>query len=281
MNDHLLKMMEFRAFSFETDPEYVVDMHRAQEILEGSWFDREDTLKMYNKMVLRAKGSSWLLTVAKAVVGYADAITCNEGGFITRWRLHPDFRHPKVAKILFNGLKTIGRKRDWNSMTLYADNAEVAQDIESAGIPRDRCFQWISLGEVEPLTGALVDYCPMSLTQALDQNFLPFLGCPLPPSFLITRSFLAYEYGAFSFRKPDFYRIPVGDILYTALYDGREWFIFRKEKNNADSESIKRLLSAIASFSPGRILLSEKAIEKADMVPASDETFWDFFIPEV
>jgi hypothetical protein len=275
--EDLFKLIEFRPFAFDSDLEFVVDMHRAGETLEGSWFDTESTLRMYHKMVLRANGSSWVLAFNRAIVGWADLIGRGKIGHVIRWRIHPDYRqNPKISKMLLDNLKIVARKREMESLNLFADSGEVIEDLESIGEKRDRAYQWVTLHDVDPLHGAEVTYIKKSLHEALAEEYINFLGPPFPPQFIVSRSFLAFEYGAFYFRNPEFYLIHVGDVPYHILFDGREWFVFRKQKSPSDADSVKRILSVIASFGSGRILLSEKAIEKAEVVPASDEVLWDF-----
>ncbi|MFZ2957830.1 MAG: hypothetical protein WA705_13165 [Candidatus Ozemobacteraceae bacterium] len=277
--EDLLRRLEFRPFSYEADPDSLVDMHRCREILEGSWLDDIDTCRMHHKMVTRACGSSWVIVVAKAIIGYADLVGMKDGsGVVCRWRLHSDFHHPRVAARLFQGLKEQAKIRSLNSLTFFADHPEVLTDLEEIGIKRDRSYQWIRPDQEEEL-GPEAPSATLNqpLSDFLEMDFRPFLGSPLAPGFLLARSFLAAEYGVFHHCKPLMIEITVDGVRFPACHDGREWFVFRTAKRPGDAQAIRPILANLAKNKPGRILMTQKAIELAKIIPASEEIFWDLY----
>lgn len=277
--EDLIKRIEFRYFSFETDPEFVVDMHRCLEVLEGSWFDQEETFRMHQKMVTRACGSSWIAVIGRAVVGYADLLEATPGnGCVFSWRLHPDFRHPKIVKFMIEGLKEQAKKRGWSSLTILAGTADTLQDLEKIGLAKDRQYQWINLSEFDDPGLIEPEALQKTISEMLEEKFIPYLGTPLPPGFVLARAFMASDYGRFNYRKPRLFSLFLNGIMYTACFDGREWFVFRKGKDPADADHIKTVLGTLAGLHEGRILVSKGAIEKAELVAASEESVWDVFL---
>lgn len=276
--DDIFRKLEFRPFSYETDPEFVVDMFRAFEILEGSWFDAENTCRMYQKIVSRVSGTSWVLSFSRAVIAYADIVSFNDrDAFVTRWAVHPDFQHPKVSRKMLDGLIQEAAKRKFNSLTLFAGNPESFGNFESIGLKRDRLYQWVMTGDVQTVPGITANSMNKG-REAIDEDFLPFLGSPLPPRFSLAKAFMAAGYGVFNYRSPDLIKIEVAGVPYFAFHDGREWFVFRKSRNPKDSEAIEPILGALGAYKMGRILLSEKAYKMAQALPASREMFWDYFL---
>jgi hypothetical protein len=78
--------------------------------------------------------------------------------------------------------------------------------------------------------------------------------------------------------KPELYRIIFNSRPYVACYDGREWHIFREGNFKGEPEAILPILRTVGSLKGGKILLSSKAIEKADIAPASNGVCHDFYI---
>jgi hypothetical protein len=277
--DDLIRRIEFRPFSYEADPEYVVDMHRSFEVLEGSWFDTEETCRYYQKMVLKALGSSWVISIARAVIGYADLLPLEKGtGFVPRLRLHADYRHPKVTRTLLKGLVAEAKKREYTALVFFADTSEVADELEKSAITKDRPYKWANLLDLETSQTFSTREHEGNRFELLNTPFLPYLGSPLPPNFVIWRSFLAADYGVFNFHHPHFHEILIEDSTYVSCFDGREWFVFRQNKHPEDGNRIRAVLEALSSLSHGRILLSGKALEKSGLTAVTEETLWDFFL---
>ena len=171
---HILKNLEFRAFSYESDPEYLVDMFRAFEVLEGSWFDAEDTCRMYQKMVTRSGGTSWATFFGKAIIGYADLLRFSPtDAFVGRWSVHPDFHHPAVIRKMTESLRVEAAKRGFQRLTFFADKVETVADFESIGWPKDRMYQWAMVGDLEaPPTSPALNSVKKGL-EVVDQEYLP------------------------------------------------------------------------------------------------------------
>jgi fermentation-respiration switch protein FrsA (DUF1100 family) len=278
---HILRHLEFREFLYESDPEYLVDMFRAFEVLEGSWFDTEETCRMYQKMVVRAGGTSWAIFFGSAIIGYADLIRNSDtAAFVGRWTIHPDFHHPAVVRTMTDSLTIEAAKRGFHSLTFYADKQETVDDLESIGWAKDRMYQWAMVGDVEPVPVAsppAVRTVKVGL-EAVDHGYLSFLGSPQPPAFALAKAVMAAEYAVFHHRKPEFIEIAFGENTFLGCHDGREWFVLRSDKCPGDAEAIRLVLEALGEAKCGRILLSENAMTKADLVPANEERFWDFFL---
>lgn len=280
MMNNLLRRLEFREFSYEEDPESVVDMQRCREILDGGWLDSAETCRMNHKMVVRTPGSSWVLAFGHTIFGYADMVPAGDGtGCVITWRLHPDFRHPIVARKLLDGLTQQARLRNYSGLVFLADGEEMLTDLERIGLKRDRSYGWVQPADLEP--GPKAESQPVSLTldEAMGEALLPFLGPPLPPRFVLVRSFMAASYGVFHHARPALYRLRVQSVDYLACFDGREWFVFRKARHELDREAIRPILATLASLHSGRILLSKKAAEAAALPFQNDATLWDLFHP--
>ena len=281
MNE-LFRRVDFRPFSYEEDPESVVDMQRCRELLEGEWLDDSDTCRMHNKIVSRTPGSSWVIAFQRTILGYADLIPGPESsGCVVKWRVHPDYRHPKIVRKLYSGLLEAARKRNYGGLLFFADTDEVLADLESVGMKRDRFYSWVQSGDADPKHGSEITTIRASLEELEKETFLTFLGPPIPPRFVLVRAFLAASYKVFSFSPPTLHRIKVHDRVYTACFDGREWFVFRKERSEADKDAIVPLLGAIGSLQPRKILLSQKAAQLANLAPTSNLTLWDLFAPNL
>ena len=278
--DDLFRRIEFRAFSFEQDPDSLVDMHRCSEVLEGGWFDSLETCRMHHKMVVRSLGSSWVNSLSRAIISYADLVIGPGGdGFITRWRLHPDFRHPQVSKRMIQGLSEQARIRQLKGLVFFADSPEIVQQLEEAGLKRDRSYHWLKLDGEEPAPDEVeIRNLEGHWSDLAQQPWRLFLGTPFPSGLILTRSFMAADYGVFHHTQPKLIEVGFRGIFYPALHDGREWFVFRREKSPGDADAIGPVLLALGNHFPGRLLASDAMIEKSGMIPASDEQFWDFYL---
>lgn len=277
--EDLFRRIEFRQFSFETDPEFIVDMYRCKDVLEGGWFDNEEFCRMHHKIICRAKGSSWVGVLAKAVIGYADLLELSPGqGFIQNWAIHPNFRHPVVTNCLINGLREQGKKRGWNKLVFYSDKRESLEDIESIGIKRDRPYYKIKTVLQDP-TGVVEETLNSSdLQSILSKPLLPFLGPPVSPDFFLSRAFLAGEYAVLNYRKPMIYSLTSQEIEYLGCHDGNEWAVFRTAKSPLDAENISSILSALERIFPGEISLSKGALEKTQIPIPELQDAWDLFL---
>lgn len=278
--DDLFRRIEFRAFSFEQDPDSLVDMHRCCEVLEGGWFDALETCQMHHKVVVRSLGSSWVNSLSRAIISYADLVIGPGGdGFVTRWRLHPDFRHPHVSRRLIQGLSEQARIRKLQGLVFFADAPEVLTQLEEVGLKRDRSYQWLKLDNEEPAPEEVqIRDLNGHWSDLAQQQWRLFLGTPHPSGLILTRSYMAADYGVFNHSRPTLVEVEYRDIRYPAVHDGREWFVFRREKQALDAEAIGPVLRALGNFKPGRLLASEAAIDKSALIPASDEQFWDFYL---
>lgn len=279
MND-LFRRTEFRSFSYEEDPESIVDMQRCRELLEGEWLDDVQTCRMHHKVVVRTPGSSWVIAYRNTVFGYADLIPGPDGiGCVTKWRFHPDYRHPVMIRKLVTGLLGAAKARKYEGLVFFADNEDVLGDLESIGMKRDRAYSWVQPGDAEPVPGVETEPYPTTLEAVETETFLPFLGPPIPPRFALTRAFLAASYRVFSFAPPILHRLRFQDLEYTACFDGREWYVFRKQRHESDKEAVIPLLASLGSLQPQKILLSQKAAQTANLAPVSNLTLWDLFTP--
>lgn len=278
-----IRRFEFRAISYEEDASSLVDMHRCFEQLEGSWFDDESTCRMHQKIVARSPGSSWVLSWERTIFGYADLIQKSDGvGSVPRWRIHPDFRQPAAARKLFDGLCQEARHREWRSLELFADTEEVRQDLAGIGLKPDRCYFWTNPAEVT--SDAAIETREEAHADGdslLGENWLSFLGSPLPLRFILTRAFRATHYNAFHYKTPKFWRMSVSGNEFLSCYDGREWHVFRRRRGDSDSEAVQPIIAALGELHPGRLMVSEKAGDIAGALPASDQRFWDFFIDRI
>ncbi|MFZ5950725.1 MAG: hypothetical protein ACOYXC_08465 [Candidatus Rifleibacteriota bacterium] len=271
--------MEFRAFSYEEDPEAIVDMHRCAETLEGSWFDATGTCKLHAKLITKIPGSSWVVTYGNMIFAHADLIKSASGeGVVVAWRVHTDYRYPQVVRKLFEGLKDEARKRNCIGMLIFADRPEVVADLNMIGCQPDREYAYARSSECE--NGVILESTPISIhpDDVIRMSLHPFLGSPLPATYLNYRATMASEQGLYHFRRPAHYEIKYSIKSYVASFDGREWHVFKKGDFKGDKEAIASIVKTIASLNPSRILLSASAMEAADIIPASDGVLYDFFI---
>ncbi|GAB4272171.1 MAG: hypothetical protein Kow0029_10570 [Candidatus Rifleibacteriota bacterium] len=271
--------LEFRPFSYEEDPEAVVDMHRCAENLEGSWFDAENTCKLHSKLIIKSPGSSWLVKYGNMVFGHADLVKCPTGeAVVIALRIHTDYHYPQVVRKMVEGLKEQARKRECSGIIIFGDNSEVISDIAMIGLSPDREYSYARPIECE--TGLVLEYKQIDIhpDDVVRHDLYPFLGTPLPAQYLSYRATMAAEQGLFHYRRPLYYEIKFGINTYIASFDGREWHIFRKGNFKGDREAIASLLKTIATINPSRILLSAAAMEAAELIPASDGVLYDYFI---
>ncbi len=274
----IFKKLEFRPFSYEEDPEAVADMHCCAEVLEGSWFDRSDTCKMHAKIVVRSPGSSWVLAYGQVIFAHADLIKLPSGeASIICWRIHENYRHPAVARRLLEGLTGAARKRECSSLVIFAENSRVAEELEMLGMKPDRSYRYADATAVEQGKVLRSERVVMHPDEITGLNLHPFIGSPLPPAYIMQRAYLGADYAVFRHSKPATFEIYHKDNTYFACHDGREWYVFRKGDFKPDREIIASVLKTAASLQPGRILLSEKACEAADLIPINDGVYHDYF----
>ncbi|MBF0406015.1 MAG: hypothetical protein HQM10_01585 [Candidatus Riflebacteria bacterium] len=277
--DYLIRQADFRAFSYETDPEYVVDMQRCREVLEGGWLDREETCKVNHKIVLRANGTSWILSVSRAIIAYADMIGDSSGNaWIQMLRIHSDFRYPKTTSRFLKEIQKQAEKRNLARIFIFSDRNETTCDLSQIGLSPERKFRWISTQDVDSLDSLNLSSESISLdiSELSDFNMHNFLGPNLNPKFIVARSFMAPSYDLFQHKKPLFIRFKCDFNEFLACFDGREWFVFRAEQRTDDLQAITPILSALNEIKSSVIRISENAIGKIGLVPSSDEVFADY-----
>lgn len=270
--------IEFRAFSYEEDPEAVVDMHRCAETLEGSWFDGEASCKLHSKLVTKSPGSTWVVTYGKIIFAHADLIKTKTGeGIVFAWRIHSDYHYPQVVRKLFEGLKEEARKRECTGLVIFGDNSDVISDVSMLGFQPDREYSYAKTSDCEK--GLILEYSQTNIhpDDVASKDLHPFLGSPLPATYVNYRATMAAELGLFYYRRPVHYEINFGINTYVASFDGREWHIFKKGQFKGEKEAISSLIKTAATINPARILLSNAALEAAELIPASDGVLYDYF----
>ncbi len=274
----IFKKLEFRAFSYEEDPEAVADMHCCSEVLEGSWFDRSETCRMHAKIVVRSPGSSWVLAYGTVIFAHADLIKMPSGeASIIGWRLHENYRHPQVARLLLEGLSREARKRECSGLIIFAENARINEELGMLGLQPDRNYSYADVSAAEHgriLRNERVVLHPDEIP-SLDLH--PFLGAPLPPAYVMQRAYLGADYAVFRHSKPATFEFYQKDLTFLACHDGREWYIFKKGDFKPEKDVVSSVLKTAASLLTGRILLSEKACEAAELIPITDGVYHDFF----
>lgn len=274
----IFKQLEFRSFSYEDDPEAVADMHCCAEVLEGSWFDRSETCRMHSKVVVRSPGSSWVVAYNSLIFAHADLIkTTTSDATVVGWRLHENFRHPQVARILFEGLCREAKKRDCSGMIIFADNSKVSEDLAMIGMTPDRSYRYSDISSIEKGRILRSERVVLHTDEVAKIDFRPFLGSPLPPHYILQRAFMGADYCVFRHCKPTTFEILVQDLVFLACHDGREWHIFRKGENKVDADLIASVLKTAASLQPGMIMLSERAMDAAGTVPINEGVYHDFY----
>lgn len=275
----IFKQLEFRAFSYEEDPESVADMHSCAEVLEGYWFDRSETCKMHAKVVVRSPGSSWVVAYKSLIFAHADLIkTTASDATVLGWRLHENYHFPQVARLLYDGLCREARKRDCTGLIIFADNPTVTKDLQMLGIQADRSYRYADPSAVEK---AKILRSQRVILHTDDVNKLalkPFIGSPLPPDYVIQRAFMGADYCVFRHLKPACFEIFHQDNTYLACHDGREWHIFRQGDFKLDPDVIPSVLKTAAALQPGRIMLSDRAFEVADLIPINDGVYHDYYV---
>lgn len=85
------------------------------------------------------------------------------------------------------------------------------------------------------------------------------------------------DYAVFRHCKPDTFEIFQQENTYLACHDGREWHIFRKGDFKGEKDIIPSVLKTAASLKPGRIMLSDKALEAAELIPLNDGVYHDYY----
>jgi hypothetical protein len=271
--------MEFRVFSYEEDPEALVDMHRCAENLEGSWFDNAQICKLHSKLITKVPGSTWVVSYGSIIFGHADLIKTSTGeAVILAWRIHYNYHFPQVARKLVEGLKLEAQKRECSGLVIYGDKSEVISDMSMIGCQPDREYTYVRPTECEKGISLPYQQIEIHPDDVAGQDFHSFLGSPLPPNYINYRAVMAAEQGLFHFRRPSFYQIDIDLHTYVACFDGREWHIFKKGNFKGDKDAIASLLKTISSINPARILLSSSALEAAELIPASDGVLYDYFV---
>ena len=277
----VINRMEFRAFVYDEDSESVVDMHRCAEVLEGSWFDAAHTCKANAKIVAKTPGSSWVVAYDSMVFAHADLIKINDtDAIISGWRVHEDYHHPLVCKKLFDGVCNKARERGYKNLLIYADNHKVDESMSKLLLKEDRNYSWVNIADLE--TGMILPHerAMIHPDEIIDSQLLPFLGSPLPPSFILNRAYMAADYKVFSHTRPQTFAINSGIKTYIACHDGREWHIFRKGDFKGEAQIILSLLKTISTLTngPSRIMLSTKALETTNLTPSHNGVLKDYYV---
>lgn len=274
----IFNKLEFRPFSYEEDPEAIADMHCCDEVLEGSWFDRSETCRMHVKIVVRSPGSSWVLSYGSVIFAHADLVKTPTGeASVIAWRIHENYQHPQVARILLEGLSREARKRECTGLIIYADNPRISEGLNMLGMQPDRKYQYFDVAANDKgkiLRSQRVVLHPDEISTL---HLIPFLGTPLPPRYLLQRAFLGAEYAVFKHSKPATFEIFHKENTYLACHDGREWYVFRQGDFKAEKEVISSVLKTVGSLQPGRIMLSDKASEAAELIPIHDGVYHDYY----
>ncbi|MDD3145743.1 MAG: GNAT family N-acetyltransferase [Candidatus Riflebacteria bacterium] len=274
----IFNKLEFRAFSYEEDPEAVVDMHCCSEVLEGSWFDRSETCRMHAKIVFRSPGSSWVLAYNSLIFAHADLVKQPSGeASIIGWRIHENYRHPKVARLLLEGLSREAKKRECSGMIIFAESSKISEELAMLGMRPDRNYRYADISAAEHGKILRNERVVLHPDEIAGLNLHPFLGSPLPPAYLMQRAYLGADYAVFRHSKPATFEIYKKDLTFLACHDGREWFIFKKGDCKPEKDVVSSVLKTAASLLPGRILLSDRACEAADLIPINDGVYHDFF----
>lgn len=274
----IFKQLEFRSFSYEDDPEAIVDMHCCADVLEGSWFDKSETCKMHAKVVVRSPGSSWVVAYNSLIFAHADLIkTTSSDSTVVGWRIHENFRHPQVARLLLEGLSREAKKRDCTGLVIFADSSKVAEDLQMLGIQPDRSYRYANVSTVEKGRVLRSERVVLHTDEVANTDYRPFLGSPLPPHYILQRAFMGADYCVFRHCKPETFDIMVQDMVFLGCHDGREWHVFRKGEKKVTPDLIPSVLKTVASLKSGMIMLSERAMNEAGIVPINEGVFHDFY----
>lgn len=280
MMQEIFRQLEFRPFSYEEDAESVTDMHCCAEVLEGSWFDKTETCKMHSKIVVRTPGSSWAVAYNTVIFAHADLVKQSNGeASVIYWRIHENYTYPEVAKILLDGLKREAQKRECSNLIIFADSPQVDKNLTSIGLKPDRKYMYIDPSEVE--TGKILRYERVVIHEndVPQLQLKPFLGLPLPPDYLMQRAYLGADYAVFRHTKPQTFEIYCKKQTFLACHDGREWFVFKKGDFKVEPDMVPSVLKTISTLVYGNIMLSERAIELAELTPTNDVYYNDYCIP--
>lgn len=276
----IFRRIEFGRFSYEEDPEGVVDMHRCMEVLENSWFDSVETCRMHSKMVSRTPGSIWVLRCSNTIFGHASLFNRGDGtGMVCNFRVHPDFRYGEVVHKLLNGLLEQAAAIKLSGLVILADRKKVREDLQTAGLRFDRAYSWFSPESISCESPVVFEKIAAGHHFPQISNMSSYLGSPLTPQFVVSRSVLASDYNVFGYSKPQLFKLACGEREYFACNDGREWYVFREGKEKSDAEAIRPVVSALAEIIPGSpILLSEKSFELGSFKTSREVQQWDFFV---
>jgi hypothetical protein len=270
--------LKFRAFSYEDDAEGVADMHCCAEVLEGSWFDRSETARMHSKVVVRSPGSSWVLAYGTVIFAHVDLVkAADNNGIVIAWRIHENYRFPQIVRLMLEGLSEQARKRECSGLLIFADNDKVAEEMSMIGMQPDREYSYADTSAVESGRILRHERVVLHTDDIIGMNLQPFLGSPLPPSYIVQRAFMGSDYGVFRHTKPDTFEIYHQDNTYLACHDGREWHVFRCGNFKGEKEIITSVLKTVASLKPGRIMLSDRALEVAELIPLNDGVYHDYY----
>jgi len=274
----IFNSLKFRSFPYEEDAEGVADMHCCAEVLEGSWFDRAETSRMHSKVVVRCPGSSWVLSYSTVIFAHVDLVkTIDNTAIAIAWRIHENYRFPQVVRLLLEGLSEQARKRECSGILIFADNIKVEEELAMIGMQPDRSYHYTDVSGVEAgriLRSQRVVLHPDEISAL---NLQPFLGSPLPPNYIVQKAFMGADYGVFRHCKPDTFEIFHQDNTYLACHDGREWHIFRQGNFKGDKEIIPSVLKTAAAQKPGRIMLSDRALEATELIPLNDGVYHDYY----
>lgn len=274
----IFNSLKFRAFSYEEDPEGVADMHCCNEVLEGSWFDKSETCKMHSKVVVRSPGSSWVLAYDKVIFAHADLVkAADKTGIVIAWRIHENYRHPQIVRLMLEGLSEQARKRECSGLLIYADIGKIEEELAMVGMQPDREYRYADTAAVDKGRILRSQRVVLHTDEIAGLNLLPFLGSPLPPPYIIQRAFMGSDYGVFRHTKPDTFEIFHQENTYLASHDGREWHVFRQGDFKGEKEIIPSVLKTVASLKPGRIMLSDRAFEAAELIPLNDGVYHDYY----
>lgn len=280
MMQEIFNQLQFRPFEYEEDAESVTDMHCCAETLEGSWFDKTETCKMHAKIVARVPGSSWAVAYNSVIFAHADLIKMPNGeAHVIYWRIHESYTYPEVAKILLEGLKKEAIKRECTNLIIFADNPQVDDNMELLGLQPDRKYAYINPEDVTKGKVLRNERVVIHENDVQSLNLRPLIGIPLPPDYLMQRAYLGADYAVFRHTKPNTFEIYRKKQTFLACHDGREWFVFKKGDFKVEPEAIASILKTLASLQPGLIMLSEKALELAEIVPTNYAYYDDYCIP--
>jgi hypothetical protein len=221
----------------------------------------------------------------QTVFGHADLINQQNGsGLVPRWRLHPDYRNPLVGRKLLQGLWREAAQRDIGRLIILADRSEVAEDLEQLGIPRDRAYHRLLLDDTLDKSwrrGPAAETIPtgpcLEPVERTDFSWHPFLGLPLNFPYIATRARMAFDYRLPYFQKPDFFLVKWEGQTYAACFDGREWFVLRRERSPGDAEAVAPVLRRLLHLHPGEIRLSAKTLLASGLTAPSQADAWDHF----